>query len=422
MLIRIDSELIADPQRYRNDDVLDAFPGGGSSNPNEPDYLDGDGDPASGSFDTDFDDGSDDDGETTGLWETNGHEGEYDIVDPLSAGIPPEELEDDDQTPPSGNDPQGQQTSASQQPQDSNDPQPPASNQPPPANDVRTWASQMDPTLIQRANDLGFTINDVASLGSPAAVERAVVLQENALLRRFAPDLDQPQQQQQQGQRTPQQNQQQQPDQFDALIQQMEENDYGPEVTGALKALQAQNQALVQQLGQTQTTMQQTVGAIEQRQRAELEQRRQAAAVQDANWFDGAIQQMVNQKPAFKMLFGEGNFGQVQNSNAALAANRNKVFQTLNQLRSNPQAYGAAGPNDPKLIEAAVGAVFHNQLSNLSRQDQRHQLRQNSGRRIKRSNQSTGNRGLSRREVAERNLSRRMAEAGIGTNSVSGHY
>lgn len=96
----------------------------------------------------------------------------------------------------------------------------------------------------------------------------------------------------------------------------------------------------------------------------------------------------------YKALFGEGRRGDLLKASPEAAANRDRVFQQMQILRTGYQAAGIPVPAEAQLINEAVQSSFHKQTQEIARKAITSQIKKSSKQALSRPH-STGAKPLS---------------------------
>lgn len=100
------------------------------------------------------------------------------------------------------------------------------------------------------------------------------------------------------------------------------------------------------------------------------ERNREMEAVSER--FDNALNSLGE---AYEPLFGKGRRGELVGSSPQAVANRDAVFQQMEILRAGYQAAGVKVPSEPDLIQKAVQASFHKQTQEIARNTVKSQIK-----------------------------------------------
>lgn len=272
--------------------------------------------------------------------ETTEESGDYDIVDPASADFyEPEEAEDS-----------VSEETVEETVEETPDPVSDA--------DVRVEETQESPEyppeLMQQANQLGYSYDDIRALGSPEALR--VAIQKQAWVADRLMDGKQ---------------QEGQPNPVEAGIEGIKElsekgfdEELVEQLVNSFTTLATQNQQMQQQMQQLQESTQEEIKSVTTQAQA-------AEAKELLNWMDS---QFSGLSEDYQPYIGSGKCSELDRSSSEFLA-REKITSKYVKMRSEWKDWDFKGPDDPNIFDAAVSLTLGDHNKTAVRSDLKKKLR-----------------------------------------------
>jgi hypothetical protein len=223
--------------------------------------------------------------------------------------------------------------------------------------------------LLDRATDLGYTLNDIKNFRSESELAKEVKLAER-LHQRLSERQGRQQGSEQPAQYAP--PQEPEPDWAEMI-----EAGHDPDVIG-----------LQQQMWQRATRAEAMVQHVFQ-----VDEQRAWSA--QCERFDESL----NKLEEYQDILGSGRRGELLKNSPDLASNRDKVFEKMLVLRNGYQQSGREMPSEAELINEAVQASFWKQTKTIARKELTGQIKKAGSQALSRPH-SAGSKGLSGQALA----------------------
>ena len=238
---------------------------------------------------------------------------------------------------------------------------------------------EFPPELLEIASQMGFTYQDVKSLGTAQALETAIRREQarwNYQGKPPEPDAEP---------ETPAYLAE-----IDALVADGFDPEYAERLKGMLAPLSETNTKLTKQIEEMRGL---------QGQQQEALQRQQFAA--EAKQLLGSVDGMLAALPKnYQKVLGTGPTIELKRTDPAFGK-REQVINSYLEMRKGWQWHGATGPDDPKLFRAALTAALGDHSAQEAREEVKQQMRKN-GKQVIARPTNAGPEGIDPREKAYR--------------------
>ena len=223
------------------------------------------------------------------------------------------------------------------------------------------------PELLDQAGQLGFTLNDLKTIGSEDGLRVAVQKQIGL--------LNQALQEQQRQRGAPESGDT--PDEVRKILDDMAEDNFDPKLIEALEAVIGQNQSLQADLQSVSTQSAQQRQALEAQLQQVVQQAQVGQAQKAVDWLDSSFDSLPE---SYGELLGSGPSSKMDQKSVEFQ-NRDRVSRIALNFAQNWQNFGFSGSDDPRIVASAAAAAFGEHAKTAARNDLKYEMQRN-GRQI----------------------------------------